>query len=238
MPFRLKCHWGYINTGESWADCHNLGQFSFAVYTEVRNLQPMKGAMTETETLKALRGNAREQDRAVRALFVDDPRPFNLVKKFVLRMNGSVEDAEEVFDDAVVALCQNINNHAFEQRSKLMSYFFKIAQNLWFQLYRKRHPTLPLSNHEFELTETTVPDSEHLESLYELLEYGLGQLEEHQREMLRAKYLNDMSMKEIAETYELSNENIAKKYVHRFRQYLLDRIKKHPLYEQIISKNP
>ncbi|MBC7777434.1 MAG: sigma-70 family RNA polymerase sigma factor [Phycisphaerae bacterium] len=193
----------------------------------------MKSKITDEDLLEALRGPATERERALKAFFIDDPAPLDWVKKFVLRLNGTLEDAEEVFNDAVVSLDKNVQKQAFEKRSKLMSYFFAIAKNQWYLRYKAKHPTLPLTIAEFELTETPSSDSEGKEALYELLDYGLNELEEHQRDILKAKYHEKMSMKEIAAAFELSSENIAKKYVDRFRGYLLDHVKKHPRYTQI-----
>jgi hypothetical protein len=49
----------------------------------------MKSKMTEEELLEALRGDMAAQDRALQAFFINDPEPFNQVKRFVLRMNGT-----------------------------------------------------------------------------------------------------------------------------------------------------
>jgi RNA polymerase sigma factor (sigma-70 family) len=193
----------------------------------------MKSKMTEQELLDALRGDMAAQDRALKTFFVDDPEPLNQVKRFVLRMNGTLEDAEEVFDDAVFSLVQNLQKQAFEKRSKLMSYFFTIARNHWYQRFKAKHPTQPLSSIEFELTDIDDPAHTEQEALYELLDYGLLQLDERQRKILLAKYHDKKSMKEIAADFELANEKIAKKYLDRFRGYLLEHIKKHPRFAQI-----
>jgi RNA polymerase sigma factor (sigma-70 family) len=213
----------------------NIPQAFLSTKTQI--LQLMKSKMTEEELLEALRGDMEAQDRALKIFFIDNPEPLNQVKRFVLRMNGTVEDAEEIFDDAVFYLFQNIKKQAFEKRSKLMSYFFTIAKNRWYQRYKVKHPTQPLSDIEFELID--IPDADPLEkeALHELLDYGLAQLEERQREILLAKYHGKKSMKEIAVDFELSNENIAKKYVDRFRGYLLEHLKKHPRYAQITKKD-
>jgi len=118
-----------------------------------------------------------------------------------------------------------------------MSYFFTIAKNQWFQRYKVKHPTQPLSNIEFELIDIADSDPLEKEAIHELLDYGLAQLEDRQREILLAKYFGNKSMKEIAADFELSNENIAKKYVDRFRGYLLEHLKKHPRYAQITKKD-
>ena len=193
----------------------------------------MKSKITEEELLEAFRSGATERNKALKVFFIDDPYPYEWVKQFVLRKNGTLEDAEEVFDDAVVQLDRNLQKQAFEQRSKLMSYFFTIAKNNWYQKFKAKNPTIPLTSADFELIETPSDDYEKQEAQFELLDYGLEQLEARQREMLRAKYLEKKSMKEIAADFELSSENIAKKYVDRFRGYLLEHIKKHPRFTQI-----
>lgn len=200
----------------------------------------MKDRPTETELLNALLQGGAAREKAIKKFFFDDPAPMKWVKNFVLKNNGSPEDVEEVFDDAVVFFDANVKREQFKEKSKVMTYFFEIAKKQWYSRYNKKQKDLQqfAQNIENEPKSNVTDEPDWTDEHLEMLDYGMGQLDERQREILLAKYNDNMSMKEIAAAFDLSSDQLAKKYVHRSRGYLLEHIKRHPLYTQIAKKRP
>ena len=58
---------------------------------------------------------------------------FPLARSIVLKNSGTQEDAEDVFQDGLVALFQKIQNEPLKLNCSLKTYFFSICRNIWLQ---------------------------------------------------------------------------------------------------------
>lgn len=196
----------------------------------------MKRKITGTDLLKALEEGGPEKEKAIRKFFFTDTSLQNQVRRFVVNHNGTAQDAEEVYDDAVVFFIQNTAKNNLLNPESVIPYFLKIAKNQWFNRYRKRNSTSPLTHHQFEISEAEImEDEEWPEEFKEMLDYGLAHLDERQRKMLQAKYEEDLSMQKIADSFNIS-EDMAKKSLYRFRGYLLEHMKKHRFFSMVDTK--
>lgn len=197
----------------------------------------MKNNWTDAELLEALYGGAKTRDLALEEFFYTDPGPLMWVVQFVVQRGGSREDAEEVFQDAVIAFDQNVQRQSFEGRSKVMSYFYEIAKRNWFKRFRSMRPEAPVMFQDFGLTEPPPATDEVAEERMQVYDHGWANLSARCRQLLTAKYHEDMTMKEIAVACDLSSDKMAKRYVDRCRDYMLKRMKKHPLYPHVFKSN-
>lgn len=71
------------------------------------------------------------------------------IASYVLQNNGSSEDAEDIFQEAVIVLLQKVRQPDFVLTSSLKTYLYAIAKNSWLKRLR---------DHK----EVTVLESEHL----------------------------------------------------------------------------
>lgn len=205
--------------------------------TNSRDQLLMKNNWTDAKLLEALRGGAKTRDLALEEFFYTDPGPLMWVVQFVVQRGGSREDAEEVFQDAVIAFDQNVQRQSFEGRSKVMSYFYEIAKHNWFKRFRSLRPEPPVMYHEFGLSEPPPEIDQGEEGRMQIYDYGWENLSARCRQLLTAKYHEGMSMKEIANEYGVSSDKMAKRYVDRCRDYMLKRMKKHPLYPRVFKSD-
>lgn len=190
----------------------------------------MKYKWTDAELLEALRGGAKSRDLALEKFFYSDPGPLMWVIQFVVQHGGSREDAEEVFQDTVIAFDQNVQRQSFEGRSKVMSYFYEIAKHNWYKRFRSLRPEASAMFLEFGLSEPPPETDGAGEERMQIYDHGWENLSARCRQLLTAKYHEGMSMKEIAKEYGVSSDKMAKRYVDRCRDYMLKRMKKHPRY--------
>src|SRR5579864_2782986 len=61
------------------------------------------------------------------------------VKYFVLHTSGTTQDAEDVFQEAMVVLLGKLRAEDFILTSSLKTYLFAIAQNIWLKRKRDNH---------------------------------------------------------------------------------------------------
>jgi RNA polymerase sigma factor (sigma-70 family) len=201
-------------------------------------MRPLNFRTSETALLQALgAGSSLDRERAIKTLFFDDRTFFAQFRHFVLQHGGTTEEAEELFHDALIDFDRSAAKRNFPDLAQVHAYLFGMAKNKWYAHYRKRQATISLPDVMPEPDEPQHDDDNWQRKRQEVLDFGLGQLDERQRSILEAKYNKGMSMKDIAEHFGLSSEHLAKKYVDRFRRYLLERMKQHPEYPSIAEPN-
>ena len=92
---------------------------------------------TDPELIHALKGTETMRDRGWRyILHGTDWR--TSVLKFVLKNNGSPDDAAEVFQNTAFSFDKNIRLGEFKKNSSLKTYFLGIAKNKWLRVLRDR----------------------------------------------------------------------------------------------------
>lgn len=60
------------------------------------------------------------------------------IKSWILKNNGSSDDAKDVFQEAIIALHQKANDPAFVLTCPLGALLFRICRNKWFNQLRKK----------------------------------------------------------------------------------------------------
>src|SRR5688500_5506226 len=86
--------------------------------------------MVDEELLNRLK---RNEDSAFKAVYKDI---YPMVLKYVRGNNGNHEDAEDIFQEMLIAFLKKLHTPGFELTARLSTYLFSIAKNLW--LYRLR----------------------------------------------------------------------------------------------------
>ncbi len=75
----------------------------------------------------------RNDNRSFKAVYENY---FPMVMKYITQNNGNQEDAEDIFQETLIVLIKKLQDPAFQLSSKLSSFMFSIAKNMW--LYRLR----------------------------------------------------------------------------------------------------
>lgn len=162
----------------------------------------------------------RKTDQMVRYLY----RFRKMATHHVLSNNGSEQDAEDIFQDALFIFIKNVLKPGFELMSKPETFLQGIVKNSWYSELRRRGK-LPQGEVVEDLTED-VSDSE-AERRFSMARTAFEILGEKCREILILFYYAGMSMSEIAVKVGLSNDRVVK--VQKYR--CLDKAKQH--YEEL-----
>ena len=132
------------------------------------------------------------------------------IKKWVRQNNGNKEDAEDLVQDAIVALLSYTKRNHFEWQTKPEGLLFAIARKMWFYELRKRNQKVNVPLDDLDTLENF--DEEWYEKEQELrrAEKSLVQLGQKCRQILEMFYINKISMNAIAEKLGFRNEHVAK----------------------------
>lgn len=149
-----------------------------------------------------LNGNSKERANGFRLIY---SKCFPIVKRFVLKNSGTIEEAKDLFQETISIAYYNLSENKFRGESSFNQYIIGIGRNLWLQkLKKKTLPTTPLATEELWEKETAEPVNEHL------LSFVISKLKEGCKTILKSFYYDGESMESIAEKLKLGSAQAAK----------------------------
>jgi len=156
---------------------------------------------------------------ALKYLYKD---PLFKIRKFILKNSGTLDDADDVFQDAIIVLFQYVKNGKYKEEYDLDGFLFKVARNSWTDIARKKQKIIKESFVGFDISDDTdlLNDTireEQLDTFYTLF----NKLEDNCKKILSYVIFDKKSMKEISELMGLKNEKVAKSQHHRCKKYFI-----------------
>lgn len=141
------------------------------------------------------------------------------VELYVLKNSGSIDDAQDIFQEAVTAAWYNYRNNNLDfKNEKFEGYTFIIAKNKWIDVLRKNKKTnsfdlsiVPDNEEEYDEEKTTIQ--------IEKLNNAFKQLGKKCQTILNLFYYKKESLKNIANQIGQS-EDVIKTLKHRCMQNL------------------
>jgi RNA polymerase sigma factor (sigma-70 family) len=166
-----------------------------------------------TDIYQKIRGSEADRAAIIKSIFNDKDLKSGVIK-FVLRNNGSQDDAELIFDDMIVQFVKTVfSKPDFQISGELNAYLMGIARHLWFAQLRHKK----MYSHSDPLDDlNNAADSEEPESLYltserqKVLHELLDKLRGNCRDVLM-HWANGFSMEEIAAKLNYQSEGMARK---------------------------
>ena len=155
-----------------------------------------------------LKGLAKSDKRAVETIYKEN---FNMVQSLIINNNGTVDDARDTFQEAMIVLFEKARSGTFELNCQLKTYVYSVCRRIWL----KRLQQLNRYVNEIEGFET-VPveeDIEEHEKRYEefqLMEKTINNLGEPCKGLIEAYYIQKKNMQEIANQFGYTNADNAK----------------------------
>ena len=183
-------------------------------------------SFSDEEMIRMIQGKEDERHQALRSFFMDE-RLERMVFAKVRERGGSLEDAQDAYQDAFKVFQRNIRNKTFEGRSTLRSYFIGIALRLWLDRNKQSWNNRVVLTDEQLRPEEQSPDNP-LDAIIDadrknLVRQLLEAIGERCKKILWLR-ANSHSMEEIAQAVGLSSGDMAKKEAYRCNNRLKDMI--------------
>ncbi len=151
---------------------------------------------------------------------------FFKIKSFVLSNKGQQQDAEDIFQNALMQLAVRYDKEKFVITSSFEAYLFTVCKNLWRRELNKtkirvtKYETLqPEAKHED--IAASVLEQERWELFTEKLEEISGRCKE-----LLKSYFSKMSYADIVKKFNYSSETVARQSVFKCKTRLKELVKK------------
>jgi RNA polymerase sigma factor (sigma-70 family) len=181
--------------------------------------------LDDTALIAGIRGTTAQRDVALRTFFSD--LELRSIVLNIIRQNGGQDaDGEDAFQDTMILFERNIREGRFEGKSSLRTYFIGIAKWQWHNRQRQ-HRTVEWQPTEHDQTIPSVEVEVLSEERKGLIEQALTQIGERCKAILML-YKQSYSNEEIAQTFELSSPDMAKKESYRCRIRLKEYIQSQP----------
>ena len=156
-----------------------------------------------------LKGLARNDKASIEAIYREN---YSMIQAFILNNNGSVDDARDIFQEAMIVLYEKSRLESFSLNCQIKTYVYSVSRRLWL----KRLQQLNKFNTQVDSLEDTVPVEEEIEEHekkdndFAMMETAMAKIGEPCKSLLDGYYLQKKSMQEIAADFGYTNADNAK----------------------------
>ncbi|MCE7991964.1 MAG: sigma-70 family RNA polymerase sigma factor [Roseivirga sp.] len=151
---------------------------------------------------------------------------FQAIKNFVLKNSGSLAEANDLFQDALVIFYVKVRKGEYRNTSSLKTYLFGIAKNLWLKELRRRRIAQKHLQVEDDIDfqeELIIHESQvTIRKVMELIN-------EECKRLLMDFYFEGQSMAQLTVRYGLGSEAATKNKKYRCLQKLMALVKQQKL---------
>lgn len=159
---------------------------------------------------KIIKGIAENSSEAINWVY-NHIQP--MIIKWIIAKGGQYEIAEDVFQEGMLVLFHQCQKEDFILTSKLSTYLLAICKRLWYknlQQNKNIHLEEDISMYEFHDIDIGIKEKEEEEIAFNQINKALEQLGSPCKDLIKAFYLEEKNMIEIAELFNYSNANTAK----------------------------
>ena len=156
-----------------------------------------------------LNGLAENNRQAIETIYAEN---YRIIQSFILKNNGSQDDARDIFQEAMVVLYEKSLDQAFSLTSQLRTYLYSICRRLWLKRLQQEHRYMaPVESHQETIAvEEEIAHKEKQDSDFHLMENAMRNLGEPCKSLLEAFYIDRKSMTDIADEFGYTNADNAK----------------------------
>lgn len=133
---------------------------------------------------------------------------FDRIFRFIYFRTSHKETAEDLAEEVFIKAFRGLASMEGGPE-KLQAWLFQIARNAVIDHYRAKKPTVDISELELEATYTsTIVDELHLQDEQKRLLRAIEQLPAEHAQVVRLRFLEDLSISEIAQQLDRTEGNI------------------------------
>ncbi len=164
---------------------------------------------TDAELLEGLKKNS-PSEAVLRFLYREH---FALLSRYILNNSGSEQDAEDIFQEVMVAFINLVKAGRFRGESSVKTFLFSLNKNMWLnELKRSGRASAREEKYEKQnLHENPTADvAMELTQTKAALMKAVNDLGENCKKILLLFYFENKSMKEILEYLPYENEQVVR----------------------------
>lgn len=141
---------------------------------------------------------------------------FEKISVFVNNNSGRDEDAEDIFQEAMIVLVQKLRIDHFKLTASINTYVFAICKNLWFKRLRDKNFHVSIEDlHDIQFQNSITRAIEDETSYIEKLKGYLMKISDHCNRMMHDIFYKNKSIKEIQLEYGYTSIHNAQNQKHK-----------------------
>lgn len=183
-----------------------------------------------SKTIRFLNALVQEDSKSIRVIYTTC---FPHVRKFVLQNSGKIEDAEDIFQKALLQIAVRYKKEKFEIKTTFEAYLYSVCKNLWRRELNKsknrvtKEGTIELVNEEKDQAMAIIEQKRQ-----ELFTEKLQELSENCKKILTL-FFAKVPYAEIAVEYDYSSDTVVRQRVFKCKKKLIDLIKKDSRFQSL-----
>jgi RNA polymerase sigma factor (sigma-70 family) len=161
---------------------------------------------------------------------------FKRIRKLVTDNGGRSEDAEDIFQEAIVIFYKQVKLDKFNEAFEVGAFIYSVARNLWINEAKKNKvkekfiDTSGQLNYEKSFLEDLLREERNL-----LINQVFQQLGDRCKELLIYTMYDKLSMKEICEKMGFTTEDGAKTRNYKCKQQLIGLLKGNSTIQELMK---
>lgn len=158
---------------------------------------------------------------------------FHIIRWYIYKNRGSIDDANDLFQDALLVVYRKIMNQDMHLQCFMSTYIFAIVKRLWFKELRRKRKLSYGELRDLEIAETEEWSDDDMEKLkLKLLHEHFNELDNEAKKILSLHFKNySVPVITKAMGYESERRTMERKYRSKLR--LERKVKNDPLYRKI-----
>jgi RNA polymerase sigma factor (sigma-70 family) len=195
----------------------------------------VEGTYSDAELIAAI-GDKNDLNKAIHYMY---QQYAGVVSSFIINHGGSAQDADDVFQETVVAFIDTVKKDKYRMEASIKTFLVSIAKNIWFNELKKKER----SGHREKLYETGRDQQEMDVSHYisdreikQQLRQLLNKLGEPCKKILLMFYYESLPMKEMINHLPYESEQVVRNKKYKCLQQLTGLIKDNPAIARQVSE--
>ena len=153
---------------------------------------------------------------------------FNSIFHFIRKNGGSIDEAKDIFQDAIMVLYDKVHFEDFKLTCQLKTFIFSICKNLWLKKFNQSKKSISLDYTGMQLENENINIEPFLkkENDFLTMNKALLKIGEPCKSLLIAFYFKKLDMQTISTDFGYTNADNAKnqkyKCLNRLKKYFFD----------------
>lgn len=144
------------------------------------------------------------------------------IRAFIIRNSGTVDDADDLLQEAVIVLWERVRSNRFEYNARLSTFIYATVKNMWLRRLARIRRESPA---DIETQTGRIEDASALDIMVEseearIIHEALANLGEPCKTLLILYYWEEQTMEQIAVALHFANANTAKSKKYQCKKLL------------------
>jgi RNA polymerase sigma factor (sigma-70 family) len=141
---------------------------------------------------------------------------FGLVQHYIIRNNGSAEDAQDVFQEAMIVLVEKLRQDNFQLTASLKTYIMAISKYMWLNKLRNGFRVTEFTDlHSNSFFEEINLSIEQEKTYRDKLQAYMTKITGHCNRLLHDMFFKKKPIEQIQEEYGYSSKHNAQNQKHK-----------------------